>query len=329
MSQSTPGEVPSTPVAPTASQEFDDEDATVVFDRSSLLNLNSAPSHPPPTQHGLAVPPVDWHLALGGAQSGPFTTEELAVGLETGKWPADVLVWRDGFSDWKHLNHVPELSGISPMPGSAPPAAPSSRPSGTGSLSPVEHTASPPGPFGELLQIRHDISPWAAMIAAVFVGLGVSFLVIRLVGASETTVRVEGAVPGASTAGPAKAQPPISPASFSPRRIHRPALQYAVTVQGTLPDTAVHKTLNQNRRVQTSLDECREEHGTWPASEPSGAFLDLTLRIDATGCVYQVRHTQDPAGYPGLGLCMAGRARTWEFAVSPGMTSVKLALKSE
>jgi len=60
-----------------------------------------------------------------------------------------------------------------------------------------------------------------------------------------------------------------------------------------------------------------------PKSAPKSARVVLTLRIAASGRVLSAT-ASDPAGYPGLGSCIAGRARNWVFPVSSSGATINV-----
>lgn len=51
-----------------------------------------------------------WHAVVNGEQSGPFSIDKLREMMATGAIDSETYVWRDGFSDWKPLREVAELS---------------------------------------------------------------------------------------------------------------------------------------------------------------------------------------------------------------------------
>jgi TM2 domain-containing membrane protein YozV len=74
---------------------------------------------------------VNYYVAEGTSQRGPFTEQELpGVGLKP-----DQLVWREGMPQWLPANQVPELQAY--LNGAAAPAAPS------GYQAPMSGAASP------------------------------------------------------------------------------------------------------------------------------------------------------------------------------------------
>ncbi|WP_417916285.1 TIGR00266 family protein [Candidatus Electronema sp. JC] len=57
----------------------------------------------------------NWHVAVNGQTTGPFSQQQLLAGLRSGQFSRATLVWREGFSDWQAVENVPELAD----PGSA------------------------------------------------------------------------------------------------------------------------------------------------------------------------------------------------------------------
>ena len=59
-----------------------------------------------------------WYYAVHGDRTGPVTVQQLREALARLPNAGDVLVWRDGFPDWKRVGEVPELrpQGVAPPP---------------------------------------------------------------------------------------------------------------------------------------------------------------------------------------------------------------------
>jgi len=57
----------------------------------------------------------NWHVAVNGQTTGPFSQQQLLAGLRSGQFSRATLVWREGFGDWQAVENVPELAD----PGSA------------------------------------------------------------------------------------------------------------------------------------------------------------------------------------------------------------------
>ncbi|MDR5652061.1 SPFH domain-containing protein [Ruixingdingia sedimenti] len=75
----------------------------------------AAPPPPPPV--------AQWHLAVNGQTSGPFTPQQLAEMAARGAFGAASLVWTAGQDGWKPASEVPALAGIlSQLPPPPPPA---------------------------------------------------------------------------------------------------------------------------------------------------------------------------------------------------------------
>lgn len=80
----------------------------------------------------LVAEPVEWHLAVDGQQTGPFSRSQLASKVVTQRADAEVYIWKDGLDGWKDPEQVPEIaravqavrSGRSLPPPPRPPAAP-------------------------------------------------------------------------------------------------------------------------------------------------------------------------------------------------------------
>jgi TonB family protein len=57
---------------------------------------------------------------------------------------------------------------------------------------------------------------------------------------------------------------------------------------------------------------------------PTSARVMLTITVGPTGSVQNVTTSGEPRGYPGLGSCIAGRVRAWQFPASGGTTTVNV-----
>ncbi len=65
-----------------------------------------------------------WFYGSPAGQSGPVEEHQLRQKIAAGELVPETLVWRDGMSDWKRLDEVPELSAPQPQSGPyAPPQA--------------------------------------------------------------------------------------------------------------------------------------------------------------------------------------------------------------
>jgi uncharacterized protein (AIM24 family) len=63
---------------------------------------------------------VDWYVAFGGQQSGPFAEEQLAGDIRAGRVDPSAFVFTEGMSEWQAVRDVPQLARHL---GAAPPAA--------------------------------------------------------------------------------------------------------------------------------------------------------------------------------------------------------------
>ena len=50
-----------------------------------------------------------WYYAEGNETRGPITLDQLIKLLSLMPNPRGILVWRDGFNDWKAAEHVREI----------------------------------------------------------------------------------------------------------------------------------------------------------------------------------------------------------------------------
>jgi hypothetical protein len=146
------------------------------------------------------------------------------------------------------------------------------------------------------------ISPWYAMLAAVLLGLGVSFVVMRVVA-------------GRSTEEPAVVAAPSDP--------HPLTVQ--LSVKGALRPDQVQAAL-ADRPPEVGVECWKEALKARQPNAPSMVSLEVRLEVDATGYVTGVRSLGDPPGYPGLGDCIAGRTRGWRFPTGSGASTVTLSL---
>ena len=65
------------------------------------------PQTPPPPP----APPA-WHLAENGQSSGPFTMEQVAQGISSGRVRPETLVWTAGMEGWAAAGQTPQLAGL-------------------------------------------------------------------------------------------------------------------------------------------------------------------------------------------------------------------------
>jgi len=82
-----------------------------------------SPSGPPPIPQT-----VQFYVAEGGQQTGPFTLEVLAQQVREGRIKRETLVWRQGMAQWGQAGQVPELVQLfqATPPPIPPPPPPSS-----------------------------------------------------------------------------------------------------------------------------------------------------------------------------------------------------------
>lgn len=75
---------------------------------------------PPP------IPTVMYHIAVNGAQSGPFNLQQLAQMVQTGQFTPKTYVWKQGMASWDLAENQPDLANLfaPPVPGSMPPPPP-------------------------------------------------------------------------------------------------------------------------------------------------------------------------------------------------------------
>jgi predicted Zn finger-like uncharacterized protein len=144
-------------------------------------------SAPPPGRSAGMPPPrlpqaADWHLAVDGQQTGPFTVTRLAQEITQQKVGAEVYVWKDGFDGWKEPHLVPpvkaELASLKSQQGPAKktsknplraPPPPAAARLGKSAPSPRAVAAQAGGDFGE--EEATQIQPFSAAVAAAGAGV--------------------------------------------------------------------------------------------------------------------------------------------------------------
>ncbi|WP_457574341.1 TIGR00266 family protein [Desulfolithobacter sp.] len=62
-----------------------------------------------------------WYVAVNGTSTGPFSLDQIRKSLASGEYTDTTLVWRDGFSDWRPIAEVEELSAPARPSAPAPP----------------------------------------------------------------------------------------------------------------------------------------------------------------------------------------------------------------
>ncbi len=71
---------------------------------------------PPP----VATPVVQFYVMVNGQQQGPFTIDQLRLGVPTGQFTAQTPVWTQGMPGWLTAGQVPQLSGMFASAGPPP-----------------------------------------------------------------------------------------------------------------------------------------------------------------------------------------------------------------
>ena len=114
---------PETPVArPVA------EVATSHGDQREQWQGTAATSASAPLDEGRDEERPEWHVILPGGQIGPVPLSALIQKMVSGEMPARAYVWRDGMSDWKRAEQVPEVARWLPaLRPSSPAPSPASR----------------------------------------------------------------------------------------------------------------------------------------------------------------------------------------------------------
>lgn len=82
--------------------------------------MQQSANTPPP------IPTVMYHIAVNGAQSGPFNLQQLAQMVQTGQFTPKTYVWKQGMASWDLAENQPDLANLfaPPVPGSMPPPPP-------------------------------------------------------------------------------------------------------------------------------------------------------------------------------------------------------------
>ena len=78
------------------------------------------PAAPPPPPAAAA-----WHVTQNGQLLGPFSEQQLALGIQQGQVTRETLVWSAGMAGWTPAGQVPQLGALfGPPPPPPPPPAP-------------------------------------------------------------------------------------------------------------------------------------------------------------------------------------------------------------
>ena len=75
---------------------------------------------PPP------MPNIMYHVSVNGAQSGPFTIQQLQQMAQMGQFTPQTYVWKQGMPAWDMAGNQPDLAALfaPPAPGAVPPPPP-------------------------------------------------------------------------------------------------------------------------------------------------------------------------------------------------------------
>jgi hypothetical protein len=299
-------------------EPYDDE-ATISLDRAFLSSLSLVPARK--SQPVALAPEHAWYLAIDGAESGPFSTSELVAKISGDKLYEEAFVWREGLAAWEELDQIPELRAAlksethsvapavqpsrSTLPPPLPKAAPEADPPKKGSpetLSPMEKLVIATQPISSSRPPALGFSPWHAMTAALVVGLGASFLLLKVLEADDTSEPAPLPAPAVSGR-----RPPVlrisTDGALDPERIRM----------------AITPALDPTRR-----DCWRQARETREPNAPPHATLGVVVQVDANGRVVKARHLGEAKGYPGLGACLAAKTRAWVFPSSTDKSQVTL-----
>lgn len=90
----------------------------------------AAPSaNPPPPPGGMPPPPpppprVQWYVAAGGQQAGPYDQATLQQYIASGQVTPETMMWRQGMTAWTPAGQIPELQAWFGAGGPPPPPPP-------------------------------------------------------------------------------------------------------------------------------------------------------------------------------------------------------------
>jgi membrane protease subunit (stomatin/prohibitin family) len=68
------------------------------------------------TQQPPPPPAPSWHLAINGQTQGPFTHEQIAEAVVSGRVRADTLIWSAGMTSWSAANQVAPIAAMFQSP---------------------------------------------------------------------------------------------------------------------------------------------------------------------------------------------------------------------
>lgn len=365
-----------------SSQDYDDEEQTRVADLGALVGafnraVNASAAHA--VSDPLNMAGDDWFVGINGVPVGPIHLGELRSKAATGAINRESLVWRDGFEEWRPLKSFPELAAVieESLSASVVPPGTESRAGGL-VLDPLSDpfaarpAPSQPGlgvgPAGDAL-VRDDISvegfapsrrtsraAWLAVVAALFFGLTVGFVifsqkpqeVVRYVpvpakGQASAApkvseleratvaeeVAVQGVRPGTKTAGAkpqnAGAKPEEEKSTLSGLRGLGAGIQggpNSPNSNGSPSGTRSQLEASQVQQVVARYQPSVKRSCWQPALDtrgkdaPSAARVEVSIRVAPNGSVQKVSTSGDPKGYRGLANCIAGRVRGWQFPAS-------------
>lgn len=82
--------------------------------------MQQSANTPPP------IPTAMYHLSVNGAQSGPYTMQQMQQMAQSGQLTCQTCVWKQGMPGWDLAGNVAELASLfaPPAPGSVPPPPP-------------------------------------------------------------------------------------------------------------------------------------------------------------------------------------------------------------
>lgn len=63
----------------------------------------------------------NWYIAVNGQQHGPFSSQQIFQGIQTGIYNQETLVWRQGYQDWIQISQAKELDNQSTVATPPPP----------------------------------------------------------------------------------------------------------------------------------------------------------------------------------------------------------------
>ena len=75
----------------------------------------AAAAQPPPVSTPPPVPAAAaWHIAENGRSSGPYTTDQVAGWIATGRIGRETMLWSSGMAEWTGAAQTPQFAAMFP-----------------------------------------------------------------------------------------------------------------------------------------------------------------------------------------------------------------------